>query len=109
MADQFPTRSPIELPLSIDPQKDTYVIKGGAGVAVAHVRKPTGEVQSVHVRANGALQQFTQFNPASISVAERRELEKDLHEKGMSQSDIADMLGVSQATVSLDLRKLRGA
>jgi hypothetical protein len=42
---------PLAIPLNIDPEKDSYIIKGGAGVAVAHVKKPSGEVFSVHVRA----------------------------------------------------------
>jgi len=102
-----PYESPLNLPIKIDPRSDTYVIKGGAGVAVAHVKKPNGEVQSMHIRTDGALQQFTRFDPNQISVAERRNLEKSLYQKGMSQSDIADLLGVSQATVSLDLKKLK--
>lgn len=93
--------------LNIDPHRDNYKISGGAGIAVAHITKATGEILSVRARANGAFKQMTRFDPAVLSVEERRDLEKQLHEEKRTQSEIADMLGVSQSTVSQDLRKLR--
>lgn len=95
--------------LNLDPTRDTYVIKGAGGVAVAHVKKPDGQVYSARVQANGALQQFTHFDPSQLSVAERRELEHQLYTKQkLKQTEIADLLGVSQATVANDLKLLRG-
>ena len=91
---------PLALPLNIDPEKDRYIIKGGAGVAVAHVKKPSGEVFSVHVRANGAFRQMTHFDPSQLTVDERRRLELDLYEKGHTQSDIADLVGASRKRVN---------
>lgn len=102
-------QSPLAIPLNIDPERDSYVIKGGAGVAVAHVKKPSGEVFSMHIRANGAFRQMTHFAPSQLSVAERRKLELDLYEQGHTQSEIADLVGVSQPTVAHDLKKLRQA
>lgn len=99
--------STLSIPLDIDPVNDSYVIKGGAGVAVAHVKKPSGEVFSVHVRANGALRQMTQFDPSKVTVDERRALEMDLYAKGHTQSDIADLVGVKQPTVAHDLKLMR--
>jgi predicted transcriptional regulator len=94
--------------LNIDPHRDTYVIRGGAGVAVAHVRKPDGQVFSARVQANGALQQFTSFDSNALSVPERRNLEHQLYTQSrMRQTEIADLLGVSQATVANDLKILR--
>lgn len=101
------TQAPLALSLNIDPEQDSYIIKGGAGVAVAHVKKPSGEVFSVHVRANGAFRQMTQFDPSQLSVEERRHLEYDLYQKGHTQSDIADLVGVKQPTVAHDLRLIR--
>lgn len=98
---------PILSTLNIDPQNDTFVIKGGAGVGVAHVKKPDGRVMSVHVHANGALQQYTAFDPTTLTVDQRRSLEGDLYRKGMTQSDIADLVGKSQPTVANDLKILR--
>jgi len=100
----------VPMNLNIDPHRDTYVIRGGAGVAVAHVRKPDGQVFSSRVQANGALQQFTSFDANALSVAERRNLEHQLYtEHRLRQTEIADLLGVSQATVANDLKILRGS
>lgn len=94
--------------LNISPVTDKFVIKGASGVAVAHVQKPNGHVYSARVQANGALQQFTQFDANRLSVQERRELESQLHNRdNLTQSEIADLLGVSQATVSNDLKLIR--
>ncbi|WP_345848945.1 MULTISPECIES: winged helix-turn-helix domain-containing protein [Gammaproteobacteria] len=105
-APQAPQTS-ISIPLNINPEQDSYVIKGGAGLAVAHVKKPSGEVFSMHVRANGAFQTMTHFNPSMLTVEERRKLEFDLYNKGHTQADIADLVGVSQPTVAHDLKKLK--
>lgn len=98
---------PLAIPLNIDPENDSYTIKGGAGVAIAHVKKPTGEVFSVHIRANGAFRQMTHFDPSQLTVDQRRQLELELHQKGHTQSDIADLVGVKQPTVAHDLKLLR--
>ncbi|ALO36784.1 HTH domain-containing protein [Alcaligenes faecalis] len=103
-------QSLVPMNLNIDPHRDTYVIRGGAGVAVAHVRKPDGQVFSSRVQANGALRQFTSFDANALSVAERRNLEHQLYtEHRLRQTEIADLLGVSQATVANDLKILRGS
>lgn len=97
----------LAIPLNIDPQRDSYVIKGGSGVAVAHVKKPSGEVFSVHVRADGAFRQMTHFDPSRLTIEERRRLELDLYKQGHTQSDIADLVGVKQPTVAHDLKLMR--
>lgn len=102
-----PTSTELTIPLNIDLAKDSYTIKGGAGVAVAHIKKPSGEVHSIHVRANGGFQQMTIFNPNMMTITERRSLESNLHNSGHTQSEIADLVGVSQPTVAYDLKKLR--
>ncbi|NMN07527.1 MULTISPECIES: helix-turn-helix domain-containing protein [unclassified Novosphingobium] len=100
-------QAPLAIPLNINPEEDSYIIKGGAGVAVAHVKKPTGEVFSVHIRAGGAFRQMTQFDPSELSVKDRRLLEFDLYQKGHTQNDIADLVGVKQPTVAHDLKLIR--
>lgn len=99
--------APLAIPLDINPKEDSYTIKGGAGVAVAHVKKPTGEVFSVHIRADDAFRQMTRFNPSELTVEQRRHLEFDLYQKGHTQSDIADLVGVKQPTVAHDLKLVR--
>lgn len=106
-ADLVAQQAMLPISLNIDPQMDSYVIKGGAGIAVAHVKKPTGEVFSVHVRANGGFRQMTHFDPSQMTVEERRELEHELYKRGHTQSDIADLVGKKQSTVAHDLKLIR--
>jgi hypothetical protein len=92
--------------LSIDPQHDTFKITGSSGVISRHVRKSDGEVISLRVRARGSFRELTTFDANELSVPERRRLERDMYKDGLSQSAIADLLGLSQATVSLDLKRI---
>ncbi len=92
--------------LSIDPKRDTFKIAGSSGVISAHVRKADGEVISLRVRARGSFRELTRFDASELSVPERRRLEREMYKDGLSQSAIADLLGVSQATVSLDLKRI---
>lgn len=109
-SDALQPQSVVPINLNIDPHRDTYVIRGSGGVAVAHVRKPDGQVFSTRVQANGALKQFTSFDATALSVAERRNLEHQLYTvQRLRQTEIADLLGVSQATVANDLKILRGS
>lgn len=93
--------------LGINPGRDTFKIQGSSGMIYGHAKKPTGEVLSVRIRARGSLKQFTNFDPNELSIDERRTLEQEMHDEGLPQAEIADLLGVSQATVSLDLKRLR--
>jgi len=52
---------------------------------------------------------MTNFDPSQLTVDERRRLELDLYEKGHTQSDIADLVGVKQPTVAHDLKLMRQA
>ena len=97
----------LNLPFEIDPIRDRYEIKGGAGVAVVRVTRPTGEVINAYSRADGALQQMSVFEPSALSLQERRELEKQLYDDKYTQAEIADLIGVKQQTVAYDLKKLR--
>ena len=92
--------------LSIDPRRDTFKITGSSGVISAHVRKADGEVISLRVRARGSFRQLTNFEASELSLPERRRLEREMYKDGLSQAAIADLLGVSQATVSLDLKRI---
>ena len=97
----------LNLPFEIDPTRDRYEIKGGAGVAVVRVTRPTGEIINAHSRADGALQQMSVFDPSALSVQERRQLEKKLYNDNYTQAEIADLVGVKQQTVAHDLKVLR--
>lgn len=89
--------------LKIGPRDDVK-LRIRAGVITANVKKPSGRIQSVTAMLNGSFQQLTAFDPTDLSVAERRRIVKKLKKDGLRQTAIADLLGVSQATVSLDLR-----
>lgn len=91
--------------LPFDPTVDRFKIEGTAGVAIAQVQKPDGQVYTSHLQAG--LQQFTHFDPTKISVAQRRELVSNMIDNGASQKQVAGLLGVSPATVSNDLRIIR--
>ncbi len=91
--------------LQIDPRTSTFRIEGSAGVISASVRKANGDVQTARTRAGGRLTEWTRFDPAGMSAEERRRLVKEMWRSGLKQSAIANMLGVSQPTVSLDLRR----
>jgi hypothetical protein len=87
---------------------DTFKMTASNGVLSVYKRHSDGRVESLRLRARGSFRQTTQFDPSQVSIPERRRLEVGMHKSGLSQSEIADLLGVSQATVSLDLRKIKG-
>lgn len=90
--------------LKIGP-RDTFKITGSSNILSVHIKKPNGAVHSAKLKAKGSFQQLTSFDPTTLSIKERRKLTKQLYADGMSQAEIGNMLGVSQATISLDLRK----
>lgn len=92
--------------LGIDVTRDKFKVTGAAGVIVAHVAKASGQVVSARIRGR-SFKQMTQFDPNEISVSERRQLEKQMYDDGLTQSEIADLLGVSQSLVAKDLSLLR--
>ncbi|MER9586489.1 hypothetical protein [Mesorhizobium sp. M0276] len=75
------------------------------GVAETNVKRVDGRVQSSTTMLNGRFHQQTDFNSSGLSPAARRKVVKKLRKDGHRQTAIADLIGVSQATVSLDLRK----
>lgn len=91
--------------LQIDPRIDAFQIEGSAGVISVSVRRPNGDVQTATVRAEGRMTEWSNFEPRGMSADRRRRLVKEMRRAGLSQSTIAKKLGVSQATVSLDLRR----
>ena len=99
----------LSIPLNIDPKADSFVIKGGSGVAVAHVKKASGEVLSIRIQAKGSLKTMTSFDPSSLTVHERRNLECEMYGKGHTQADIADILGISQSTVAHDIKVFKAS
>jgi DNA-binding NarL/FixJ family response regulator len=90
--------------LRIDRDDDVKLrLKGGILSIV--VKRADGRVQSATTMLGGNFQSRTAYASDEVSPAERREIVKQLRKKGHRQTTIADLLGVSQATVSLDLKK----
>jgi DNA-binding NarL/FixJ family response regulator len=90
--------------LKIGP-RDTFKITGSSNILSVHVKKPNGAVRSAKLKAEGSFQQLTSFDPTILTIKERRKLTKKLYRQGVSQTEIGNMLGISQATVSLDLKR----
>jgi DNA-binding NarL/FixJ family response regulator len=75
------------------------------GVVTVHAKRPSGRVDSATIMLGGQFQQSTKFDPSGLSPKARQKVVKKLRKDGLRQTAIADLIGVSQATVSLDLRK----
>lgn len=86
-------------------RRDDIKLRIRNGVVSAHVKRPDGRVHSATTMLNGQFRQLTNFDPSGLSPAERQRVVKKLRKDGLRQTAIADLIGVSQATVSLDLRK----
>ncbi len=91
--------------LQIEPSTDTFEIQGAAGVISITVKKANGAVQTATIRAKGRMTEWSNFERSGMSTAERQKLVKQMRRTGLTQSAIAKKLGVSQPTVSLDLKK----
>lgn len=96
----------MSLPIKIE-EGDSYTITGSGNIAVMQVKKHDGTVQTATLKTMGALQKkiYTQYNPESKSTEERNNTIKKLKKSGLTQVDIAKMLGISQSTVSNVLNK----
>lgn len=88
----------------IGPEDDVKLrIRGGVLTAVA--KRADGRVQTRTMMLDGRFQRRTAIDTSGLSPAERRKIVRQLRKEGHRQAAIADLLGVSQATISLDLKK----
>ena len=86
--------------------EDTFTLKCQKGFVAINVKRgDTGETTTLQLHSTGAYKKWVKFDPASLTPKKRVELVKELHASRMTQSAIASELGVSQATISLDLRR----
>lgn len=77
--------------------------KTGARIARAVLDDGTTLIKTV--TRSGVVQEVAEQLPEITSVAQRNEVIKDLYQNKHTQEAIADMLNISQATVSNVLRK----
>lgn len=87
-------------------RKDKLKLTISDGFVAAHIKRPDGQVVSHKSNVDSGFRQMTVVGGSSGPTA-RREIVKELRKEGKSQAAIANLLGVSQATVSLDLKTLR--
>lgn len=88
---------------------DKFNISGVSDFMSVRVEKPNGRVVSQKFRTDGSFRQVTVFNKSDVDPEERRKIITELDRDGLSQTAIAHLLGVSQATISLDLAKAKQA
>lgn len=76
-------------------------IKGRTAIAIIKDNE-TGVVLTQKMHAEG-LKQWSSFNPRTVSIDERRNLvQRLINDDGLTQSEVASYLGISQSQVSKD-------
>lgn len=80
-------------------------IKGG--VMHASVKRQNGRSQTATTLLDGRFRRVTSYDAANSNPSERRKAVEQLHKEGHRQTAIAEILGVSQATISLDIKKIK--
>jgi DNA-binding NarL/FixJ family response regulator len=78
-------------------------------VVKASIKRANGEVHSATAMLGGRFQSRTSYDAAGASPEQRRKLVKQLSKEGFRQTAIADQLGVSQATICQDLKRIKAA
>lgn len=73
-------------------------------VLTANVIRPDGRIHSVTTMLGHRFKRLTAISE-KLDRADRRKVVKQLRKEGLSQSAVANLLGVSQGTVSLDERR----
>jgi DNA-binding NarL/FixJ family response regulator len=90
--------------LDFNPRADDLTLRVRRGVMSARVKRADGRVYTA-TAILGSFRRIVSADPSNMSPAKRRKIVRELHKEGHRQTAIAEMLGVSQATVSLDLRR----
>lgn len=91
--------------LKTDFSRDEIKLVVRKGVAKATIKRANGHVHTAATMLGGRFQSRTSFDPTGMTPVRRRKLVRQFSKDGLRQTAIADLLGVSQATISLDLRK----
>ena len=82
-------------------------IKGKTAIVIIKDNE-TGVVLTQKMHAEG-LKQWSSFNQNSISIDERRNLvQRLINDDGLTQSEVASYLGISQSQVSKDFNYMKG-
>ena len=94
----------------LDPSNITVTVRGGKRTVEGYDYNGNKVVREItlyngvpHQKAGFRQLEHTECGP--LSIDDRKNIARDLKKKGMSQTDIAKRLGVSQKTISNDLRK----
>lgn len=89
--------------ISVDPFTDIFEVTGACDVIFLTVRKPNGTTLSTRVQPNHGIGKFEHFKSDDLTKEKRRGLVRNLGTRGFTQQKIAQLLGISQATVSKDM------
>ena len=76
------------------------------GTKVAKVTSTDGTLRTKRVTPGGAVLEGRVQAPVYSSKKERRRLARELVDNGCTQTEVANVLRVSQGTVSKDLKKI---
>lgn len=86
---------------------DTIELKFVKGLWRSRRVYEDGRVETSRAYMQGKLRTLTFYDGAKMSVADRVKLVKRLYAEGHTQTEIAQLIGVSQSTVSNDIRRRR--
>lgn len=89
----------------VDPQ-GRFEIIGSCGIIMAKMIGP-GDVLTTK-RAHMIVNKLQPFDPQYLSVVDRRSLVRQMCDSELSNWQIAELLGVSQSTISSDIKIIRG-
>lgn len=90
--------------LAVD-RRDDVKLRLKGGVISAVIKRADGRVQTATKMLDVPFERRTDCDSSGMSPAQRRKVVRRLAKEGHRQTAIADLVGVSQATVSLDLKK----
>lgn len=82
---------------------DDWTIRSRHGLVNVRAKTPDGQAVTFSNQVSSVLQYQTQSRCAVLTIRQRRLEAKRLRKRGLTQGEIADMLGVSQKTISNDL------
>ncbi len=86
--------------------KDKFTLEYSSNFLSATIKRASGKVEVVRMHTKQAgFSEMSVFEPTEMTKAQRDEIVHKLKSDGLSQSKIAQRLGISQANVSNILRK----
>jgi len=82
-----------------DVERFSLQVNNRTGVVSANVKHQDGRVQHKEWISRG-LSQATQFNPNTLSIQDRNEAVRSLLNQGLTQTEVAKRIGISQSRIA---------